>query len=341
MKRAVSDFLRKVKRTVNSKRTFSEEYNQYLKTKVSSEKGYMAFRDLFVLTKGKSNDTISSKINEALGKYDNLDSKGILNLSKAAISKTVATMKQNGFVEFDAVLPDAMIDAIYDYASKTPVSYLETATDDQKYSAEQVIFDENKPISPRYNFTGNEIVQCEALQELIFDQSLLAFAQEYLGCKPILDLVAFWWSAPFDGVGKNAAAQMYHFDLDRIKFMKFFFYITDVTPETGPHCFVKGSHGKLPKAINRDGRFEDSTIENIYGKENMMEICGKRGSILAVDTRGFHKGKDLSEGKRLLFQIQFTNSLFGQTYQPVDQSLILPKYKGLVDQYNHTYSNIC
>jgi hypothetical protein len=341
MKRVVADFLRKTLKTIKYRRIFLKEYQIFLKTKVSSEKGYLTFRKLFVLTKGASNDSISSKINAALGKYESLDHHGILNLSKEGISTKVLDMKKNGFVTFDAVLPDHMIDEIFNYASKTPVSYLETASGAQNYSIEKVIFDENKPISPRYNFTGNQIIQCDALQTLIFDSSLLAFAQEYLGCKPILDLVAFWWSAPFDGVGKNAAAQMYHFDLDRIKFMKFFFYITDVTPETGPHCFVKGSHGKLPKAINRDGRFEDTSIESVYGKENMIEICGKRGSILAVDTRGFHKGKDLTEGKRLLFQIQFTNSLFGQTYKPVDQSLILPKHQDLVNKYHHTYHNIC
>ena len=342
MKRVVADFLRKTLKTIKYRRIFLEEYDTFLKTKVSSEKGYLIFRELFVMTRGRSNDKISLKINAALGKYKHVEANGILgNLKKEDIAKKVSDMKKNGFVQFDTVLPDHMIDEIFNYASKTPVSYLETATNTQKSSDAKVIFDETKPISPRYNYTGNEIVKCDALQELIFDQSLLAFAQEYLGCKPILDLVAFWWSAPFDGVGKNAAAQMYHFDLDRIKFMKFFFYITDVTPETGPHCFVKGSHGKLPKEINRDGRFEDDTIESIYGKENLIEICGKRGSILAVDTRGFHKGKDLSEGKRLLFQIQFTNSLFGQTYKPVDQSLILPKYQGLVEKYHHTYHNIC
>ena len=133
---------------------------------------------------------------------------------------------------------------------------------------------------------------------------------------------------------------MYHFDLDRIKFMKFFFYLTDVDAETGPHCFVKSSHGKLPKAINRDGRFEDDEIEKIYGKDNLLELCGKRGSIMAVDTRGFHKGKDLTKDKRLLFQIQFTNSMFGQTYERIDYSLIQDKYKTIVDQCPESYSNI-
>lgn len=229
--------------------------------------------------------------------------------------------------------------AIFEYAQKTPVSYLDVETGD--YSDQKVLFDEANIVSPRYQFSGNEILQCPELQELVFDPSLLSFAQEYLECKPILDLIAFWWSAPFQGKGKSVAAQMYHFDLDRIKFLKFFFYITDVDTETGPHCYVKGSHGKLPNEIDRDGRFEDDEIEKVYGKENLMELCGKRGSIMAVDTRGFHKGKDLLKGKRLLFQIQFTNSLFGQSYEKVDYKLIDSKYSDYLTKYNYTYSNIC
>jgi len=123
--------------------------------------------------------------------------------------------------------------------------------------------------------------------------------------------------------------------------MKFFFYITDVTSETGPHCFVKGSQGRLPKEINRDGRFEDKIIEQIYGKENMLEICGKKGSIIAVDTRGFHKGKDLLNGKRLLFQIQFTNNLFGQSYDSIDSKIISSKHLNSIERFKHSYNNIC
>src|SRR5690606_10997252 len=101
-------------------------------------------------------------------------------------------------------------------------------------------------ISPRYNFSRASILRSRELQQLIFDDSLRAVAQEYLGCKPILDHLAFWWSAPFEGKARSEAAQMYHFDMDRIKFLKFFFYITDVNPNNGPHCYVRGSHKSLP-----------------------------------------------------------------------------------------------
>lgn len=328
-------------KTNKYKKRFYSEYADFLKGNKNSDRGYAAFRKLFVLTKGKLNDDLSNEINKEIGKYESISNDGILGKYAPADTKQmVSKMKEDGFYVFETSLSEEKINAIYHYAKSTPVSYMNAANDNQEYSEEKVLFDENHPVSPRYQFTTEEIFKCPELQELIFDKSLLGFAQEYLGCKPILDLVAFWWSAPFEGKGKNAAAQMYHFDLDRIKFMKFFFYITDVDTHTGPHCYVKGSHKTLPSAVNRDGRYEDEEMETIYGKENLLELCGKKGAIMAVDTRGFHKGKDLTEGKRLLFQIQFTNSLFGQSYADTNAQLIDEKYSDLVAKYEYSYQHI-
>ncbi|MGX7668337.1 phytanoyl-CoA dioxygenase family protein [Flavobacterium pedocola] len=316
---------------------FRKEYDMFLQTQKFSQKGYKAFRKMFVLTKGKSNDMLSKEIAEKNGKYDSIPEAGILkNIDGTILNQ----FRKEGFYVFNDCLDEKQIQSILDYATVTPVSYMNTSNNLQEYSKDKVVFNENEPISPRYQFTNEEILKCSTLQELTFDYSLLKFAQEYLGCKPILDLVAFWWSAPFNGVGKNGAAQMYHFDLDRIKFLKFFFYITDVDADTGPHCYVKGSHLDLPKQINRDGRFEDQEIEKVYGSENLIEITGKKGSIIAVDTRGFHKGKELLKGKRLLFQIQFSNSLFGQESEATNWNIIEEKYLDQAKKYSHTYSNI-
>lgn len=337
MIRLIKDKLKTYKLT----KRFMKGFQDFLQTNNNSNEEYVTFRNLFTLTKGKLNDDLSEIINKKRGKYPQIENKGIIETkNNDELFNQVEQMRRDGFYIFESVLSQKIITDINDYAKKNPVSYLDVNVENPYFSQSKVLFDESNIISPRYQFSGNEILSCTDLQQLIFDQSLLAFAQEYLGCKPILDLVAFWWSAPFNGKGKSAAAQMYHFDLDRIKFIKFFFYLTDVDTETGPHCFVKGSHGKLPNAINRDGRFEDDQIEKIYGKDNLLELCGKRGSIMAVDTRGFHKGKDLTKDKRLLFQIQFTNSMFGQSYDKIDYNLIESKYKILVESFPETYSNI-
>ena len=305
----------------------------------TSTSAYSAMRKMFVLTRGRSNDSISEKISKEIPKYKFDNIKGILgDLSDKEITSMVNQMKKDGYYIFNNKLSDGAINEIYSYGLTVPCNYLDTNTN--AYSEEKVLFSPKEPKSPRYEFSPDSIVNLPAVQNLLFDQSLLAFAQEYLGTKPILDLIAFWWSLPFNGKGKSAAAQMYHFDMDRIKFIKFFFYLTDVETETGPHCYVKGSHNVLPKELSRDGRFTDEEIANHYGKENLIEICGKKGSIIAVDTRGFHKGKELTKDLRLIFQIEFANSMFGQSYPPSKIKNLNGDIKLIPQTYAYTYNKI-
>ncbi|NEO51250.1 MAG: phytanoyl-CoA dioxygenase family protein [Moorea sp. SIO4A3] len=187
-----------------------------------------------------------------------------------------------------------------------------------------------------------QIFENPDLLNLIIDQSLLAVAQEYLNCSPVLDLVALWWSAPFHGKGTSLAAQEYHHDMDRIKFLKVFIYLTNVNSENGPHCYVKGSHIRKPKELVFDGRKSDATIGLHYLESEIHELCGPRGTIIIADTRGFHKGKTLTSGNRLLFQIEFSNSLFGANYPKVRMDKIsdVSQLRQLVDKYHRTYSQI-
>ena len=103
--------------------------------------------------------------------------------------------------------------------------------------------------------------------------------------------------------------------MDRIKFLKVFFYLTDVDADTGSHCYVPASHRRKPAALLRDGRYSDEEITRHYGS-TPVEITGRRGTILLADTRGIHKGKPLARGERLILQFELAPSLFGQYYPP-------------------------
>ena len=111
---------------------------------------------------------------------------------------------------------------------------------------------------------------------------------------------------------------MYHWDMDRLFFLKFFFYLTDVTPETGPHVFVAGSHGSKPPALRQDRRYEDNEVTPHYAAEAIRTICGPRGTIFAADTRALHKGQPVVLGERLALQVEFAISKFGQNYRNAD-----------------------
>jgi hypothetical protein len=291
----------------------------FLFTKSTQAQAYAALRFYFVYTNGLSNNIASNLISLFIPKYTQKNANGVLgNLTLNDQNKIVSAIERDGFYIFDKFLNETDINDIYNYATKTKVSYLDFEKDNIKFSKEKVLFNEENPLSPRYQFNGDEIIKNDTIQKLIFDESLLAIANLYLKTKPIIDLAVMWWSIPYSAKAENKAAQMYHFDMDRFKFLKFFFYINDVTTDNGPHCYIKNSHKKLPKEVLKDRRLNDKEVEQFFSKEQILEITGKKGSIIAVDTRGLHKGKPLVKDKRLLFQIQFSNSLFGASYNKIN-----------------------
>ena len=216
----------------------------------------------------------------------------------------LATLRRDGFAVLPDLLPAAECDDI-EGTAKEAVCTLSGST-------EQARFDPGAPRSRRYDVPEEDLLACPAVQGLLADVSVLKLAQEYLGASPVQDLVAAWWSAPGGG-SASAAAQMYHFDLDRPRFLKLFVYLTDVDSETGPHAYVRGTHRDLPAAFREDRRYDDDEVARSFGAD-IARIPGPRGTVFIADTRGLHKGEPVISGHRLVFQVELSSSLFGQTY---------------------------
>jgi hypothetical protein len=131
--------------------------------------------------------------------------------------------------------------------------------------------------------------------------------------------------------------------MDRIRWIKFFVYLTDVGPDNGPHCFVAGSHktGGIPNTFLDRGyvRIPDDEIHAAYPNERLIEFTGPRGTIIAEDTRGLHKGRPVVAGHRLMLEFEFSNSLFGAT-SPHGVSRIRSFYSPEVEQFVRTHPAI-
>ena len=292
---------------------------------------FAIMRKLFIISGGLTNDFISWVISFFRPFTTPQNQTGVLgHLTAQDVQKISSEIEEKGYYVFDSKLSEDAISDLVNLATKSDCIPCKTS--------KKVKFGE-EPGYPRYDLEPNNLVKNKTVCGLVSDETLRGIAGTYLKSTPICDLIVMWWSLP--ATQKiSEAAQMYHFDMDRFKFLKFFFYLTDVDENTGPHCFVEGSHLNVPLRLRRDGRFTDEQIESLYGTEKIKKFMGKKGTILAVDTRGFHKGEKLNHCNRLIFQLEFSNSLFGMNYPYLDKKNINPDYLETFNKYPSTYLRI-
>jgi hypothetical protein len=58
-------------------------------------------------------------------------------------------------------------------------------------------------------------------------------------------------------------------------------------------------------------RLDDADVARHFPADDHIQFTGPRGTIIAEDTRGLHKGQHVTRGDRLIFQLELTNTLFG------------------------------
>jgi hypothetical protein len=281
---------------------------------VTPDFAYQAMVELYCQTGGYSNDLFSGVIRALQPRVSFPNRDGILGaVGDSRMKGIIDNLNTRGYHVFDEKLPPALCDRLLALALRTRCRV--RPMDDHPAPAEPVLYQRERPLGVRYDFDENDLINDPDVQGLMSDLSILSVAQEYLETAPLLDIVHMWWHTAFSTGPDKAAAQYYHFDMDRLKWLKFFVYLTDVSPDGGPHCFVAGSHrrGKVPRALLQQGysRLSDAEVRGHFPGEDFIEFTGPRGTIIAEDTRGLHKGKHVKTGDRLMFELEFTNSLFG------------------------------
>lgn len=275
---------------------------------VTPKISYMAMVNLYCITNGKFLEKFNRK-NISIP----LKGKSVLfpKINSKKINKIVEEINNEGYNTFDFKLPLKAVNELKALSYKLKANV----------GTDEILFNPNNKKSNIYKFNPNDIIQNKWVQELIMDPVLISIAGSYLGTHPIFDFAAMWWSTD-SKKNKEDAAQEYHFDLDRPKWLKIFIYLTDVNGDNGPHCYISETHkvGSKPQDILNRGyvRVSDQELKKYYPKSNFKEITGLSGTIVFGDTGCWHKGKPIIKGDRLILQLEYTSSLFG---------LNLPKFK--------------
>lgn len=227
------------------------------------------------------------------------------HLESAEITKAVNSLREVGVWVCPKPLPKDWVSRVCEALSHLPAEGRGSADDVQCPVS----------ISPKaatYWHRQADLEENADLVSLIKDQSILEVIRQYLGCEPVYDMCAAWWSYP--AKADSASAQLFHFDLDRIRWLKVFVYLTDVGPDNGPHMFVRGSHRTVGARVRRDGRFSDEETSEMFPDHEVANLTGVAGTLFIEDTIGFHKGLAVQEGHRCVFEYEYSMSHFGYPY---------------------------
>ncbi|MPR35413.1 hypothetical protein [Salmonirosea aquatica] len=216
---------------------------------------------------------------------------------------------EDGYVEFFPSIDKKIIDQIIN-----ETTHLSLFDPYEKSYGEFTLID-LKPNTHVANFHRLDLVKNKKILEIANDPGILRIVQEFLGATPTISNVNMWWSIA--GKSKAEHAQLFHRDVDDLKFCKLFVYLTDVGPNDGPHTYVKGSSST--NKLTKIRRYQDQEVVDAFGSENVIDFCRPKGSFFLVDTYGFHKGTLPVDNNRLLLQIQYSLNPIGiENYTPVD-----------------------
>lgn len=232
------------------------------------------------------------------------------------INGIVQTLEKEGCYIFEEKLSSELIDYLYKLALKEPC----LPCDPQKPISGKQCFDPENPSAVLYRMPVDVLLNDAVIQSMLLDEALLKISADYLSGLPKLDICGMWWSAAIKKEASVEAAQMYHFDFDRFKWLKLFIYLVDVDEHNGPHVFVKRTHryDKRQNHLLKKNyvRLSDEEVEPIFG-DQVVRILGKKGTIFLADTRALHKGLLPTVGNRLVLQLEYTSCMFGGTYNSI------------------------
>jgi hypothetical protein len=159
-----------------------------------------------------------------------------------------------------------------------------------------------------------DTMDCDLIRTIAADPKILNVAALYFGSTVHHLGNQAWWSFPMaSSEGQQSEfAQLYHFDLDAWRFLKFFFYVTDVAEGGGEHVYVLESHRARPMKFQRTiRRFSDAEIAGAFAPEAIKRVTGKAGAGFVEDTFGLHKGQPPKADARLYFELEYANTDYG------------------------------
>lgn len=153
------------------------------------------------------------------------------------------------------------------------------------------------------HYANDAIAAAPHIFDIANDPRVLNTVERFLGCKPTLAAIRVWWSTP-SASETPEHAENFHRDVDDLRFVKLFVYLTDVDDQSGPHIYAVGSHRK--NVLTRIGRFTDAEVAAACGDETIRRFTGPAGTSFLENTYGLHRGLPPVRHPRMILQPLYT-----------------------------------
>jgi hypothetical protein len=205
-------------------------------------------------------------------------------------------LETNGYAMLDGAFPPHWTNELRSYFE------VRECYDPYRTSTETFIAPRDAPKGAHVAFFRPPvIVKAPHIFDIVNQPHILQAVGKILGAKPTIGYIATWWSLP-TGDGPPKQAENFHRDADDLRFIKLFFYLTDVDEESGPHVYVPGSHRQNKLTTIR--RYTDEEVTQAFGNEK--RFVGPAGTAFLENTFGFHRGFPPKSKPRLVLGVTYT-----------------------------------
>src|SRR5262245_165817 len=146
--------------------------------------------------------------------------------------------------------------------------------------------------------------------------AILDIANAYFGMLTRLLYYNAWHNVPMQAEARES--QLWHRDPEDRYILKLFVYLTDVDQESGPLSYAPGTHASGAVKIHPEsrlvkegstyvGRSDDVQMSAVIAREKWITALGPKGTIVFVDTRGYHKGGLVRAHDRIVYTCMFNS----------------------------------
>lgn len=214
-----------------------------------------------------------------------------------AAEETFKNLNTDGYAPLPNIISQEQISDLKEYFSKK-LAYNPYRPEAKKFKAP-----ENVPEGTHVaHFSNEDVVNAPHFLSIANNPAVISAVGQTLGAKPTISSMATWWSIAHGEAAQHA--ELFHRDVDDLRFIKMFIYLTDVDENSGPHVFVRGS--QRVNKLTELRRLTDEEVAATFGAENILRFTGPAGTAFLENTYGIHRGVPPTKRPRLLMQVLYS-----------------------------------